>query len=167
MTPEELFLSRLESIKKVIRAVCRRSRFSQQDCEDFRSRMMIKLVRNDYKVFREYRGESKIRTYLTRVISREGLDFCDHLWGKWRPSQVARRLGKVAEDRGDLTTALEWAARTHGLASEHQLPALVQAKSHLATLRDKYGVENFTSWWQGFTGGDPPGDLDLDNNEDV
>ena len=66
----------------------------------------------------------------------------------------------MAEDRGDLPGALEWATRAHGLATEHQLSALAPAKAHLASLRDKYGEDNFQTWWRGFTGGDPPDDLD-------
>ena len=79
-----------------------------------------------------------------------------------RTARTYGQLGKVAEDRGDLTGALEWATRAHGLATEHQLPALAPAKSHLAALRDKYGEDNFQTWWRGFTGGDPPADLDED-----
>jgi len=77
-----------------------------------------------------------------------------------RTARTYGQLGKVAEDRGDLPGALEWATRTHGLATEHQLPVLTPAKAHLAALRDKYGEENFRTWWRGFTGGDPPEDLD-------
>jgi tetratricopeptide (TPR) repeat protein len=77
-----------------------------------------------------------------------------------RTARTYGQLGKVAEDRGDLPTALEWATRTHGLATEHQLPVLTPAKTHLASLRDKYGEDNFRTWWRGFTGGDPPEDLD-------
>jgi len=77
-----------------------------------------------------------------------------------RTARTYGQLGKLAEDRGDLPQALEWATRAHGLATEHQLPALAPAKAHLAALRDKYGVDNFQTWWRGFTGGDPPDDLD-------
>jgi len=77
-----------------------------------------------------------------------------------RTARTYGQLGKVAEDRGDLPGALEWATRTHGLATEHQLPVLTPAKAHLASLRDKYGEDDFRTWWRGFTGSEPPEDLD-------
>lgn len=82
-----------------------------------------------------------------------------------RTARTYGQLGKVAEDRGDLAGALEWAARTYGLAVDHGLRVLPQVKAHLAALRDGYGEENFTTWWQGFTGGDPPEDLDQEDDQ--
>ena len=83
-----------------------------------------------------------------------------------RTARTYGQLGKVAEDLGDLSAALEWATRTHGLATEHQLTVLTPAKAHLASLRDKYGEDNFRTWWRGFTGGEPPEDLDQAAAED-
>ncbi len=79
-----------------------------------------------------------------------------------RVARTYGQLGKLAEDRSDLPGALEWAARTFQLAVNHNLPVLPQVKAHLGGLRDKYGEEEFTTWWRGFTGGDPPEDLDAD-----
>ena len=62
---------------------------------------------------------------------------------------------------------MDWwppAVRTYRLSMDHDLPVLVQVKAHLAGLRDQYGKENFTTWWQGFTGGDPPTDLDVNTS---
>jgi len=81
-----------------------------------------------------------------------------------RITRTYGQLGMVAEARDDLVGALEWVARTYRLAVDHDLPALAQAKTHLARLRDKHGEDNFTGWWRGFTGGDPPTDLDVDAN---
>src|SRR5207244_11409156 len=39
---------------------------------------------------------SSLRTYLAVVIARVGLDYLDACWGRWRPSQGARRLGATA-----------------------------------------------------------------------
>jgi hypothetical protein len=75
----------------------------------------------------------------------------------------------VAEERGDLPHALEWAARTYRLASEYSSQGIggdlsLQVKAHLARLRDKYGQENFQAWWRGSVGSDPPTDLDVDTS---
>jgi len=81
-----------------------------------------------------------------------------------RTARTYGQLAMVAEERDNIPEALEWAARTHLLALDHDLPVLVQVKSHLARLRDKYGEENFDQWWRGYTGGDPPPDLDVDTS---
>ena len=72
------------------------------------------------------------------------------------------QLGMVAEERDDIPGALLWAGRTYQLAQSNNLQVLVQAKSHLARLKEKHGDENFTAWWQDFAGEEPPTDLDVD-----
>ena len=81
-----------------------------------------------------------------------------------RTARTFGQLAMVAEERENIPEALEWAARTYQLALDHELPVLVQVKSHLARLRDKHGEDSFTQWWRGFTGGDPPTDLDVDTS---
>ena len=81
-----------------------------------------------------------------------------------RTARTYGQLGMVAEERNNLPEALEWTARTYQLAMGHELPVLVQVKSHMARLRDKYGEENFAQWWRDNLGGDPPTDLDVDTS---
>ena len=90
---------------------------------------------------------------------QRALDAFEEVGDVDRIARTSGQLGRLAEEQGDLANALEWVARTYRLAAEHQLPALTPAKAHLAALRDKYGEENFTSWWRGFAGTDPPEDL--------
>ena len=89
-------------------------------------------------------------------------DMFDEVRDVQRIARTYGQLGMVAEDRDDLTGALEWVARTYSLAIDHDLPLLTQVTSHLGRLREKYGPDQFTQWWQGFIGGDPPTDLDSD-----
>ena len=89
-------------------------------------------------------------------------DMFDEVRDVQRMARTYGQLGMVAENRDDLTGALEWVARTYSLAIDHDLPLLTQVKSHLGRLREKYGTDQFTEWWQGFFGGDPPTDLDED-----
>ena len=70
----------------------------------------------------------------------------------------------VAEEQDDLTGAMEWEARTYKTVVDHDLPVLVQVKAHLARLRDKYGEDDFASWWLSYTGDNPPSDLDVDTS---
>ena len=81
-----------------------------------------------------------------------------------RTARTYGQLGMVAEERDNLSEALEWTARTYRLALDHDLPVLVQVKSHLARLRDKYGEDSFAQWWRDNLGGDPPTDLDVDTS---
>ena len=95
---------------------------------------------------------------------RSALEIFEKLEDLQRISRTQGQLAMVEEERGNLTGALEWAHRTYELAIDHDLPVLVQVKSHLARLRDSYGEDAFSQWWRGSTGGDPPTDLDVDTS---
>ena len=95
-TPEELFRENLPLIEQIIDHCCRRGHFTSQEAKDFGGDVMLKLVDDDYRVFREFRGRSSLKTYLAVTIKRLLLDYQNHIWGKWRPSAEAERLGPVA-----------------------------------------------------------------------
>ena len=97
LTPEQLFLGHLKPIKEIIAHGCRRSSFSRQEAEDFQGTVMVKLIEDDYAVFRLFEGRSEMKTYLSIVIGRLLLDYQNHIWTKWRSSAEAGRLGPVAE----------------------------------------------------------------------
>jgi len=96
LPPEQLFLGHLPLIEDVIAHCCRRSRFQPEEAKDFGQEVMVKLIEDDYAVFRLSKGRSSIKTYLTIVIKRLLLDYQDHIWGKWRPSAEAEKLGRLA-----------------------------------------------------------------------
>jgi hypothetical protein len=94
---ESAFLEHLPLIESVIAFVVRRHRLSVQDGEDFASVVKLKLIANDYAVFRTFQNRSSMRTYLTVVVQREFVDFQRARWGKWTPGRArtvrgARRL---------------------------------------------------------------------------
>ena len=93
---------------------------------------------------------------------RKALEIFQGLEDIQRISRTLGQLAMVEEERGNLAGALEWAHRVYQLALDHDLPVVVQVKSHLARLRDSYGEQAFSEWWRGSTGGDPPTDLDVD-----
>ena len=95
MTSEETFLAHLSHIDKVVTHLCRRH-LRKEECEDFRGRVRLKFVDDDYGVIRKFQGRSSLKTYLTTVVSNEMRDYLNHLLGKWRPSAEAKRLGPVA-----------------------------------------------------------------------
>lgn len=93
---EAVFLANLTVIDGVVRFVCQRHKLHGSEAEEFSSEVKLRLVENDYEVFRRFQQRSSLRTYLTIVIQRIYLDYRNHLWGKWRPSAEARRLGPLA-----------------------------------------------------------------------
>lgn len=96
LSPEQIFLGHLEHIEAIIAHCCRRSRFQPEEAKDFGQEVMVKLIEDNYAVFRLFKGRSNIKTYLTVVIKRLLLDYQDHIWGKWRPSAEAEKLGRLA-----------------------------------------------------------------------
>ncbi|HEV8578819.1 MAG TPA: sigma-70 family RNA polymerase sigma factor [Thermoanaerobaculia bacterium] len=97
LTPEQLFLGHLKLIEAVIAHTCRQSHFKPQDQEDFEGYVKEKLIEGNYARLRQFKGESKPETFLTVTIKRLLFDYRDHLWGKWRNSAEAERLGEVAK----------------------------------------------------------------------
>lgn len=97
-TPEQLFLEHLPSIKGAARKACRERHLGPEDTEDFISIVTIKLIENDYEVIRKFTGKGgcTLKTYLVVVVNHAIQDYLNHLWGKWRPSSEAKRLGPLA-----------------------------------------------------------------------
>lgn len=96
MTPEQLFLANLPLIKKVVVQTCHRCNFKTEETEEFLSQVQDKIMADDYAVLRKFEGKSTLKSYLTAVIKNQMHDFQNRLWGKWRHSEMAKRLGPVA-----------------------------------------------------------------------
>jgi RNA polymerase sigma factor (sigma-70 family) len=93
---EDLFLSQLDVIGRVISFVSSRHHLPGTDADDFDSHVKMKLIEDDYGILRKFEGRCSLRTYLTIVIQRLFLDYRISQWGKWRPSAEARRCGEAA-----------------------------------------------------------------------
>jgi RNA polymerase sigma factor for flagellar operon FliA len=96
MTPEQLFLAQLPLIKKVVAHTCRRCRLKKEDAEELLSEVVNKIMADDYAVLRKFEGKSPLKGYLATVVKNQMRDFQNRLWGKWRHSEMAKRLGPVA-----------------------------------------------------------------------
>jgi RNA polymerase sigma factor (sigma-70 family) len=96
MTPEQLFLANLPLVKELVAQACRRCYLKRETAEDFLSDVLDRIMADEYAVLRKFEGKSRLKRYLHVVISRYMFDFQNHLWGKWRPSEMAKRLGPVA-----------------------------------------------------------------------
>jgi RNA polymerase sigma factor (sigma-70 family) len=96
LPPDQLLVAELPRIEAVIASVCRRHRCRPEIAEEFAAEVRLKLVADDYAVLRRFEGRADLKTYLTIVIQNFFRDYCDRLWGKWRPSAEAVRGGEVA-----------------------------------------------------------------------
>lgn len=95
-TPEQLFLSHLPLIEEIAEHAGRWAKFRPEDIEDFVSWVRIRLMEDDYRVFRQFQQRANLKTFLNVVIRNLARDYRNSLLGKWRPSAEAERLGKVA-----------------------------------------------------------------------
>lgn len=95
-SPEQAFLEHLELIERIIASICRRHGAGADEAEEFGSWVKLRLIEDDYAVFRKFQGRSRLSTYLTTVIHNLFRDYRIAKWGKWRPSAAARRMGATA-----------------------------------------------------------------------
>lgn len=96
MDVDDLYLAHRETIEKVIDLVCRRNRMGSTDAEEFAGTVRLKLIDSDYAILRKFQSRSSLRTFLVAVVQRLYLDYRNGMWGKWRPSAEARRMGGTA-----------------------------------------------------------------------
>ena len=114
--PEALFLQHLEFIDRTARSVARRHGYESEDAHDFCSHVKIKLLEDNYAVFRKYQGRSSLTLYLRTVIHRLYIDHEIAQKGKWRPSTTAQRMGPIAVE---LEQLLYW--KHHTLEEAYQI----------------------------------------------
>jgi hypothetical protein len=121
VTFDELLLEKHQSIDQVIQDLARRHHLSSAEIEEFRGAVSRALERNDYELLRAFDGRQTWATYLRTVITREFFTFQLALWGQWRPTPTAVRLGPAAmlleelmsRDRFSVTDAIDWMRTTH------------------------------------------------------
>jgi RNA polymerase sigma factor for flagellar operon FliA len=90
-----MLLEHLGFIDRTVGAVARRHALSRWEADDFGGQVKLKLIADDYAVWRKFRGKSRLTTYLTTVIQNLFRDYRIQQWGKWRPSAAAKRIGDV------------------------------------------------------------------------
>ena len=121
VTFEQLIEQQRPHIEQVIRDLARRHYLAPQEIDEFRTAVICALERHDFELLRAFDGRSTWETYLQLVITREFFLFQMDLWGQWRPSPAARRLGSagvlleelVIRDRMLVTEAIETMRNAH------------------------------------------------------
>ena len=128
----ELLTANRVLIRKAVDFVCRRYRFDIDDAEEFASVVNLRLIENDYSILRSYEHRCSFATYLSIVIQRLALDYRNHVWGKWRASAEAKRLGDLAveleqllhRDGKTFDDAVTILTRTHARVTRDSLHTL-------------------------------------------
>ena len=96
VSDEANFLGALPVIDDVAAQVCRRHRLDAAEADDFKSEVRLHFIERNYEVLRKFEGRCALSTYVNVVVQRVFLDYRNRLWGRWRPSTEARRLGPTA-----------------------------------------------------------------------
>src|SRR5262249_4559588 len=92
---EALFLDNLAVIEGAVAQVCRRHHLTAAEADDFAAEVRLHFIERQYEPLRRFEGRSSLRTYLIVCVQHLFLDYQNRLWGKWRPSAEARRLGRI------------------------------------------------------------------------
>ena len=143
VSDEATFLSALPVIDDVTGQVCRRHRLSATEGDEFRSDVRLHFIERNYEVLRKFEGRCALATYVNVVVQRVFLDWRNRMWGRWRPSTDARRLGPTAilierlvvRDSWPLEQALEMIKVNHQIELDEVLTAFCNTLSARATTR--------------------------------
>ena len=93
--PERTFLESLPLIDRVIGIVARRHALNDAESEEFASWARARIIDANYAILRKFGGRSSLGTYLSVVISNLFHDYRNSIWGRWRPSTAAQRIGPL------------------------------------------------------------------------
>ena len=93
---EDLYLAMVATITRMAEHACRHYRLRREEVEDFVQSVHLKIISNSYAVLRKFQGKCSLTTYLNIFVQSRLKDYLNHLWGKWRPSALAARLGDPA-----------------------------------------------------------------------
>jgi RNA polymerase sigma factor (sigma-70 family) len=116
----DLYSQHADTIESVLAYTCRSHRLSADDGDEFSSWARLRLLEDDCAVLRKFGGLSSFKAFIVVVINRLFLDWRIKEWGKWRPTPIARRLGRLAVEleRLVLRDRLEYGHATQLLISK-------------------------------------------------
>ena len=92
---KQLFLQNLQVVDRIIAIIARRNAIASSDAEEFAAWARARLTDDHYSILRKFGGRSSLKTYLSVVLSNLFRDYRNSVWGRWRPSAVAARLGPI------------------------------------------------------------------------
>jgi RNA polymerase sigma factor (sigma-70 family) len=92
---ERMFLEQLPVIDRILGIIARRNSLAADDAEEFAAWARAHIVENGYALLAKFEGRSSLPTYLTVALVRLYRDYRNSLWGRWRPSAIAQRMGVI------------------------------------------------------------------------
>lgn len=95
---EAIFLEHLGWIDKMAALASRKHGRRDADVEDFASWAKMRLMEDNYAIFRQFRGEADWKTFIAPVMIRLSIAYSRRQQGRWRPSAAAERLGTPAKE---------------------------------------------------------------------
>jgi RNA polymerase sigma factor (sigma-70 family) len=137
------FLAALPIIDDVVGHVCRRHRLSGSEAEEFQSEVRLHFIERNYEALRRFEGRASLTTYINVVVQHLFFDNRNRVWGRWRPSTDARRLGPdgillerlVTRDGYTLDQAVQTLRVNHGVELTEPLHALAEKLTERAPAR--------------------------------
>jgi len=96
VTFEQLISQQRPHVGRVLQALARRHHLAPPEIAEFQVVVDLAFERNDYELLRAFDGRSTWETYLTTVVTRLFFSYQGELWGQWRPTALAQRLGPTA-----------------------------------------------------------------------
>lgn len=134
MDPEQLFLALLPFIDRRSKSACRGRNLNREDTEDFCQLLKMKLVQNDYAVLRNCNNK-ELNSYISIVAGNALRDYCNHLWGKWRPRREVERMGEVAVRLARMIDRDQW-PRDQAVDYMHRYGGVAESRQELAELAE-------------------------------
>jgi RNA polymerase sigma factor (sigma-70 family) len=141
---ESQFAENLPHIDRIIASFARRYGMSMDETIDLAGTIKLRIVEEQYAIFKKFRGESSLATYLTVVITMLAREQLVAERGRWRPSAAAQRHGPVAvrletlvHQKGYALAEAGEALRTRGetTLSDRELGDLLRELPRRAPLR--------------------------------
>lgn len=94
--PERWLLDHLGDVHRIAATIARRHALSADDADEYEAWARSRLIDNDFAIIRRFQGRSSFSTYLAVVLTNLFRDYRNSIWGRWRASAAAQRLGAEA-----------------------------------------------------------------------
>lgn len=92
---ERLFLEQLPVIDRILGIIAQRHALTATDADEFGAWARARLTENGYAILGKFEGRASMPTYLSAVLTNLFRDFRNSIWGRWRPSAAAQRMGPI------------------------------------------------------------------------
>jgi hypothetical protein len=95
VTFEQLIVQYRSYLDKTVRKMALQQYLSAPEQRELHSRVMTAIERNDFELLRAFEGRTTWEKHFDLVVMREFFLYQGQLWGQWRPSSGAKRLGRA------------------------------------------------------------------------